>query len=719
MAVNVFSMPSASTPMSAFSPYTDSPSSPTPYYNPTQRLSDSSSHLLPPGQRNSTEQSDISDPSPIATSSNGTDTTDIEDTTEEVEHENTGSLRPTSGAEPKLTVRISNGTPRPTTRPGSADEEEPSSVIHAPKGFEAFHARRSPPQMRRATPTPSQRSDITIKSPGEEHDEQYQEEVGRPLSIFVVDRTDDLKGSRRSPLSPAPILTTVAPSRDWSATPRAQTRQEAEDLENERQSRLRSNGLEGIPEIQTTQYDAEDDQFLDMTSFETPIGKIEDNNDEVVALKETLNEIWTLCNRLAGLSQFHRTRIFSQTSTGDKHGVAWKSCWRLCQQLYDGRDKNFATDVRPTLDLCRDFCQSLFLVRQRSNDATDSVLRVSFELNTHLYNTHDRALPEEYRERTLEFYITMCHRLMKQRTRLGEETDALLRACWYLAEMLFLLRQNERERKPPTEELLGSAVQACWELCDLFREGWTQIRPERGTPRPSQPTFMQAFQHARQSDIQSTTMSMAESDIEDDEFGRMNPETPTTVFEDTQQMSPDDDHAPNIMVVGTDSHPSRFRNHRWTSDSASSLASYSQASEITSSSTSTIINYPPTSDKDPGLTCLKLLIVKAAIDNGFQRNNPHHLKLGEFVKLLPSHAFGRQDWQIRLLYEYRQLVTSTPIFRYVGQESHRASAVEVACAVRLLGGSNSRYLWLNDLYRLVFGFRSAEAEGRGKVMIQS
>lgn len=36
---------------------------------------------------------------------------------------------------------------------------------------------------------------------------------------------------------------------------------------------------------------------------------------------------------------------------------------------------------RLNLDLCRDFCQALFDIRQRKDEASDSVLRVSFELN--------------------------------------------------------------------------------------------------------------------------------------------------------------------------------------------------------------------------------------------------------------------------------------------------------------------------------------------------
>lgn len=237
----------------------------------------------------------------------------------------------------------------------------------------------------------------------------------------------------------------------------------------------------GIPEDQAeTEGYGEDD---------SDARTVQNAEEEIKALKTALHECWTLCNTLASLSSIHRERIFSSAGKGDVHEQAWKCCWKLCQELYNSRDEEPNFEVRPTLDLCRDFCQALFDVRLRENEVADSVLRVSFELNNHLYNTHDRNLPEAFRERTLDFYITLCHRLMKQRSGLAEETDSLLRACWSLAEMLFSLRQNRREGKPADEELLGSAVQACWELCDLFREGWTQVRPERGTPRPSQSEY--------------------------------------------------------------------------------------------------------------------------------------------------------------------------------------------------------------------------------------
>ena len=497
------------------------------------------------------------------------------------------------------------------------------------------------------------------------------------------------------------------------------------------------------------------------TLFDETVERFQETADEVAALKIALSECWTLCNTLAGLSYVHRERIFNSPGKGDVQQQAWKSCWKLCQKLYETRDEDFESQVRPTLDLCREFCQSLFDVRQRDNEIADSVLRVSFELNNHLYNTHDRTLPEAFRERTLDFYITLCHRLMKQRTRLAEETDSLLRACWSLAEMLFSLRQNKRDGKPADEELLGSAVQACWELCDLFREGWTQVRPDRGTPRPSQTTFTQAFQQAKQTIIMTTPKQNISYDSEDDDsaFGRLNPETPTTVFEDTQQVSPDDAPLPNILVLGPDQstrsnhqpyQQHHLRNHsgplqsQWnntapTSTNSSSLSGYSHSppSERTTSSTSTIMN--PSSNhvatEDPHLTCLKLLIVKAALVSGYQRaqtssprTHPQHsqqqkspphspLSLSSFVKALPSNSFGTAPWQVYLLEQYKKLVASDPGFRHAGP-LRRASARDVARSVRWMV-STGQYVWLNDLFRWVVGWYVEEGEdgGRGAVVL--
>ena len=382
---------------------------------------------------------------------------------------------------------------------------------------------------------------------------------------------------------------------------------------------------------------------------------------------------------------------------------AWRCCWKLCQKLYDTRDDDYdASQINPTLDLCRDFCQALFDVRVRDSDLTDSVLRVSFELNNHLFNTNDRNLPDAFRERTLDFYITLCHRLMKQRTRLIEN-DSLLSACWTLAEMLFSIRQSRREEKALDGELLGSAVQACWELCDIFREGWTlqsMRNSDRGTPRPSQTTFTQGFQQATQH---------TEHDYANNDLGQpVNPETPTTIFEDTATASPDDVPAPNILVLG---HGTGHSSHSTWPSSASSVSEKSRLSEHTASSANTVT----TISENPNFTRLKVLVTKAALNSGYQRGGAQNLS--SFVKSLPSDAFGSAPWQTSLLMNYRKLVASDLAFRDVGSRA-RVGAIDLARACQAVLQSG-QYSWLRDLYRLVFGFHLEEALGRKGVYIQT
>ena len=136
-----------------------------------------------------------------------------------------------------------------------------------------------------------------------------------------------------------------------------------------------------IPEAKETETDAEaePDDGDDVDEFQT-IPYEEDS--EIKALKTALQECWTLCNTLASLSSHHRERVFVASGTPDGHERAWKSCWKLCQRLYDNRDEDTNSfNVRGNLDLCRDFCQALFDIRQKRDETADSVLRVSFELN--------------------------------------------------------------------------------------------------------------------------------------------------------------------------------------------------------------------------------------------------------------------------------------------------------------------------------------------------
>jgi hypothetical protein len=441
---------------------------------------------------------------------------------------------------------------------------------------------------------------------------------------------------------------------------------------------------------------------------------INETEKEIAALNSALDECWTLCNSLAKLSQNHRHRMFIYSGgRADEQEHAWRTCWRLCQRLYESRDENSSAQIRPTLELCRDFCQALFDVRQRGDDAADSVLRVSFELNNHLYNAHDRNLPETFRDRTLDFYWTLCHRLMKQRTSLPEETDSLLHACWTLAEVLFSLRQNSRDGKPADEELLGSAIQACWELCDLFREGWTQVRPDRGTPRPSQYGFNNGPSSSSSRSQRSFSERSGRSSSVNDSYhsaisSRMQtpamPETPTTIFDDREELSPaDETHVPNILVLGPEAGLTRTHD-RWSSAS-SNLSTYSDAS-IHSSSTATA------GRTDPNLIRLKGLIVKAATNAGFDRQIP----LPDFVRSLPSNSFGTLPWQSELFDNYRKLVLADPTLRTVhADQPRRLTALEIGRSVQWMARSE-QFRWVRDLYRFVFGNYPEDSSQRNLII---
>ncbi|CAL3973647.1 hypothetical protein PZA11_005817 [Diplocarpon coronariae] len=707
--------------LSALSPVTDfslSPNSPAMNNSPrypslSARSSQDSSQLRPNSvDGHSTNGLQISSPSemvgPSPVTSNGTETTEIEDeVADEVQARETRPSPPRlagSGDSQATLKRISTDLPDHVR---SSLEDESVSVIHAPQGYGKF---AMPDNLPIQGPRPADRSTPT----------PYQQAESVPSNIRIDLKVSKDKSGQPSPISPPPISTDVTPAQYGleDATPRAQTRQEVEALASDPASARSSSSqsLEGIPEEQRY---VEEDEFDART--------VHNSDEEVQALKTALNECWTLCNTLASLSSIHRERIFSYSGTGDTHETAWKCCWKLCQKLYDSRDENHEFHVRPTLDLCRDFCQALFDVRQRKDEIADSVLRVSFELNNHLYNTHDRNLPEAFRERTLDFYITLCHRLMKQRNELAEETDALLRACWGLAEMLFSLRQNKRESKAPDEELLGSAVQACWELCDLFREGWTQVRPERGTPRPSQTTFTQTSdQMSRSSHTKSSSLPSLPETREHPErvCTPYHPETPTTEFEDTPiSPEPSSPNIPNILVLGTDG--SRSANARWsstTSTLSSTLSTYSQGSAKSSSTVTTAAN-----PEDANLTRLKILILKAAMNVGFSRTIPSTSKSNppdppafqKFIKALPSGSFGSLPAHAKLLAAYRNLILSDPTFRSsnaLPPLGKNASAIDVAKSVGWMMKSG-QYHFLKDLFKLVFGFHLDEAENRKHVSI--
>ncbi|KAK1975980.1 hypothetical protein LZ30DRAFT_604416 [Colletotrichum cereale] len=663
-------------------------------------LRPSSIQRVPSTNLNLMSPSDIVGPSPVT--STGTETTEIDDEeADEVQQARTMHASPTP--HPQL-MMLSTNIPDHVRQSNS---EEAVSVIHAPESFHSWASTEPTVKPDQASERSSPKTDTMSLPSVTEH--------------AIKSRSPGLP-------TPPPLSTDIRPVRYSldSATPRAQ---DLQDMLNE-SSRLRSSSTSSLEKIDegrevetdTENYDDDDEPFA------TPALLREDS--EIRALRTALQECWTLCNTLANLSSIHRTRMFNSSGTPDAHEKAWIACWKLCQRLYDNRDEDvYDHHVRENLDLCRDFCQSLFDVRQKKDEVADSVLRVSFELNNHLYSAQDiQNLPEPFRERTLDFYITLCHRLMKQRSELADETDSLLKACWSLAEMLFSLRQNKRDGRAPDEELLGSAVQACWELCDLFRDGWTQVRPDRNTPRPSQTSF---FGHQQQYDQPSRGESRASNRSSyskreshkglSEERPRKPPpvpETPVTEFEDTP-ISPESSspRVPNILVLGTTSDSGR--GGRWSS-SASQLSSYSQSSNKTSSTATTT-----TAGDDSNSGRIKALIIKAAMNVGFARDPALDSKaekaaLQAFVKHMPTGSFGSLPAHSTLLQHYKNLVQVDSSFRgssLLPARGKRISAHEMAKSVHYMSQRATQYGFLRDLYKLVFGFPPEEGESRKSTTI--
>ncbi|KAM7224355.1 hypothetical protein V8F06_000136 [Rhypophila decipiens] len=709
---------------SGFSPHADmsfssGPESPA---LPSQYMASSSSHdhqslrpnsfIRPSSAYLMSPSSDIVGPSPVT--SNGTETTEIEDDLGE-EHAEDNSRHPSL-------MMLRTNIPDHIRKSVS---DEAVSVIHAPHSFQNWKSA----------------------------DTHFKSNLSNSVSVSSVESStvspppsepSTSKSPPTTTLSPPMVNTNVKPVMFGTDAPTPQA-QKLEDVLASDPSRLRAStasSLELIPET----HEADGEGYDETDDYGTTTSGGEES--EVKALTAALEECWTLCNTLANLSSIHRERVFNSSGTPDAHEKAWKSCWKLCKRLYNSRnDTSESHNVRTNLDLCRDFCQSLFDVRQKQDEVADSILRVSFELNNHLYSAQDsRNLPEAFRERTLDFYITLCHRLMKQRNDLAEETDSLLRACWSLAEMLFSLRQNRRDGKAPDEELLGSAVQACWELCDIFREGWTQIRPDRGTPRPSHVNFfspgsgfsLQSLPNSHQAEIarsnagsraslhskRESLRSLNEPPVERPRSRPIIPETPVTEFEDTPISPEASPQMPNILVLGTapESRSDRGGERgRWSS-SASNLSSYSHSSQHTSSTATTAT----AAIEDINITRIKTLILKAALNIGFNRDSATVEGIGgaaalqAFVKSLPTGSFGSLPSHATLLQNYKNLVLADSAFRASANlpvRGKRVHAVDIAKSVGWMMSRSSQYGFLRELYKLVFGFHLEEAESRKNVTI--
>ncbi|KAH0168031.1 hypothetical protein KCU67_g3650, partial [Aureobasidium melanogenum] len=652
---------------STLSPFTDSP---LPYQaeEPTSNRSSTTSDSLAPPPSPYPQQVD---PSP--TDSNGTENTDIE---EDVQDQVGNNLFDTvdQSSRPQSRESLTRLDTTVASRSRSNSDEAPPSVIHAPAEFK---------ELNRSSRLVSENSTYASK-----HDSGH--------SCTSPSTPDAALGPEDKRLSSvtSPLNTNIALEEGVDRpTPRAQTRQEV-DEEWKRRSR-RTSSLEDIPETNTGTAKGKDDSQSPSHSA-----------DDISELRSALNECWTLCNTLSHLSSSHRQRTRPGSLSPTPHEQAWRSCWHLCKQLYESYYDR--THTMQILETCREFCQALFDVRLRGDESVDSILRVSFEMNNHLYNTHDRHLPDAFKERTLDFYITLCHRMMKRPTSLTQETDALLRACWSLAEALFNLRHVGRDAKR-LDELLALAIQACWDLSDIFRESWSHLRPDRSTPRPGRVGFSSsASQHS--TGLSERAPSSLSSEYHD---APLPPETPTTIFDDaTTASSPESVTVPNILVLGPAAPASsggstRGAKHhdRWSSN-ASTLSDYSESADSQRTSSTARAN-----SDGKHLLRLRCLILKAAFNVGFSRTS--NQSLASFAKKLPVQSFGSQSWQVRLLEHYKRLVIVDQSLRSVTSLSGRSlTAVEVAKAVMWLS-RNEEWLWLQDLYLVVFSFGVEEAELRG------
>ncbi|KAG6009750.1 hypothetical protein E4U21_001499 [Claviceps maximensis] len=639
--------------------------------------------------------SDIVGPSPVT--SNGTETTEIEDdASDEIEQRHSTDVF-------RLSELLMLTTNLPETVRQS-NTEEAVSVIHAPDGFGSW-----PPTSWSSRKRPS--SERTSPKAN-----------GKALAPEDVDEPSKKPGDH--PSRP-PISTDVKPVRYSleSATPRAQDYQAMLSDDGKMRSNSTSSLERGTEIFEQTEAECDAHDEYSGVPFLWPY-----DDDEIKALRTALHECWTLCNTLANLSAIRRSRGFRSSGTLDAHAKAWKACWKLCQRLYESQNEDSALlSIRTKLELYRALTQALCDIRQKGDDITESTIQVYHDLSTQFYITADsKNLPDSFWERALDSYTTLCRLFMLQRSELAEGTDHLLFACWNLAEMLSDLRQNREDGRPFNEQLLGSAVQACWDLCDIFKDGCAQIRPGRNTPRPSlgscfshrQP--QQSVDQSERESRKSNRSSLAPSQrnivrgSHQEEWPHKShpvPETPVTEFEDTPISPESRSHPlPELMILKTPSDGERVS--RWSSN-ASNMSSYSRSSNRTSSTAKTT-----TVTEDVNIVHFKVLVLRAATSVGFERDPEADAKtesaaLKEFVQSLKTGSFGALPSHAMLLQHFKNSVLTDSLLMRNHVRPKRIMVHDIAKTVMVMSRSSPRYAFLLDLFKFVFKFPVEEA-GSGR-----
>ena len=188
-----------------------------------------------------------------------------------------------------------------------------------------------------------------------------------------------------------------------------------------------------IPEVVATSTAIEAGDVLDNSCGATSRTA---QSEQSKALNVALHACWKLCCTSME-STLENSIGFAEPRR--QREQARRECWRFCQQLYGLRDSRDPYLLRPMIKQCRDFCQALLDTKP---DNEGWPLRVSFELNNHLFETRISSPPEPFDERLLGSYTELCRRLMQPVSDSKADFDANLWNCWCLVEVLLNMRQS-------------------------------------------------------------------------------------------------------------------------------------------------------------------------------------------------------------------------------------------------------------------------------------
>ncbi|KAF4553388.1 Hypothetical protein D9617_7g031150 [Elsinoe fawcettii] len=658
------------------------------------------------------------DPSP--TESNGTDTTDIDDEAQDGINDHLFAEGGTEGLQqsparaqgpPLERDGMSPISPNSLAKLDTAivgrgelgSDDAPTSVIHVSQGFRNFANEHQSPG--------STSSRVVAKA------ESF---IASPSTPDAAKGPDDKRLSGQSPDPRNGSSDTISSSAQKSTRQDSMTSSIAS-------SRPTSSipSLSGNPSVDPRQSGEYSIHVINVNgdlAMSDTARSLDRVTEEVRGLRRALANCWNLCNTLADLSSTHRQRVFNGSPHGRLSTTAWNSCWKLCQQLYTHRDTPLA-GIEQSIELCREFTQARFEARSKSDPVSDSVLRVSFEMNIHLYNVRDRSLPPSFVKRTMDFYIAFCHRMMKQRSYFPRDTDALLSACFALAASLYRLQHpvpDSYDDEQTEEELLTACLHAAFGLSDLLKESWSSSRAsERGTPRPTQSSFAPRTRGLTSSE--GRTSSLSNRTYHDAPYNPsfpapsypnsssltnpappLPPETPVTIFDDvTDSSSPESAQPPNILVLGPDQQ-TRSRQQarrqgpahhdRWSSN-ASSLSSYTDGRESRAS------NGTLNENEHRHLRVFKALLLRVAYDLGF---DPGKQTMVDWARGLRAEELGEGEERRRLLGLYRDLVAREELMAgVVVGRGERFAEEEVRGAVEWLVGKDQGWGWVWGLVRMV------------------